>query len=233
MTPTAPATPAPPLPPLLAALTFATGMIDAVSVLGLGNVFTANMTGNVVFLGFAAAGAGPFHPLPLAAALAAFLGGAAAGGRIGRGCAAWPLRRWLGMAAGIETALVWAAAALSLALAGPAAEGAGQIAMILCLGAAMGMRNSTVRSLGVPDLTTTVLTLTLTGIASEAKISGGSGRNLARRLGAVAAMFAGAAAGALLLRAGGAALPLGGAGAVTAGATLLVLPHPAMAAPRG
>ncbi|WP_172331846.1 YoaK family protein [Mangrovicoccus sp. HB161399] len=219
--------PVPPLPPLLAALTFATGMIDAVSVLGLGNVFTANMTGNVVFLGFAAAGAGPFHPGPLAAALAAFLGGAIAGGRIGRGCAAWPLRRWLGMAAGMEVLLVWGAAAL--AVAGPEAA---PVAMILCLGAAMGLRNATVRSLAVPDMTTTVLTLTLTGIASESRLAGGTGRSLARRVLAVAAMFAGAFAGAALLRAAGPGAALALAGAVTAAAVLAVLPHPGMAAPR-
>ena len=45
-----------PLPWVLSVLTVTTGLVDAVSVLGLGRVFTANMTGNVVFLGFAAAG---------------------------------------------------------------------------------------------------------------------------------------------------------------------------------
>ena len=44
-----------PLPGLLLLLSATTGLVDAVSVLGLGKVFTANMTGNVVFLGFAAA----------------------------------------------------------------------------------------------------------------------------------------------------------------------------------
>lgn len=33
-------------------LTFATGLADSVSVLVLGHVFVANMTGNVIFLGF-------------------------------------------------------------------------------------------------------------------------------------------------------------------------------------
>jgi hypothetical protein len=42
-----------PLPPLLLALTAVTGLVDAVSILRLGRVFVANMTGNVVFTGFA------------------------------------------------------------------------------------------------------------------------------------------------------------------------------------
>ena len=33
-------------------LTFATGIVDAISVLALGHVFVANMTGNIIFLGF-------------------------------------------------------------------------------------------------------------------------------------------------------------------------------------
>lgn len=46
-----------PLPPLLLALTAVTGLVDAVSILRLGRVFVANMTGNVVFTGFALTGA--------------------------------------------------------------------------------------------------------------------------------------------------------------------------------
>ena len=60
-------------------LTVVTGLVDAVSYLALGHVFVANMTGNVVFLGFAVAGA---PGLSAPAALAAFLIGASAGGRI-------------------------------------------------------------------------------------------------------------------------------------------------------
>ncbi|GAA4955443.1 hypothetical protein GCM10023238_22610 [Streptomyces heliomycini] len=44
-------------------LTVVTGLIDAVSYMALGRVFVANMTGNVVFLGFALAGA-PGCPYP-------------------------------------------------------------------------------------------------------------------------------------------------------------------------
>src|SRR5439155_9814039 len=73
-----------PLPQTLLVLTFTTGIVDAVSFLGLGHVFTANMTGNVVLLGFGIAGAGG---LPIAApfaSLGAYILGAVAGGRIAR-----------------------------------------------------------------------------------------------------------------------------------------------------
>src|ERR1700730_10245310 len=64
----------------LALLTFLTGLIDAASVLGLGHVFTANMTGNVVFLGFALGGAAGFSLGASLVALAAFMAGAVLGG---------------------------------------------------------------------------------------------------------------------------------------------------------
>src|SRR5437867_7362062 len=73
----------PRLSALLLVLTITTGVIDAISVLGLGRVFTANMTGNTVFLGFALAGVPGFSPLRSVAALAAFLVGAFVGGRLG------------------------------------------------------------------------------------------------------------------------------------------------------
>ena len=65
-----------PLPPLMLTLTVVTGLVDAVSFLGLGQVFVANMTGNVALLGFALAGAeGLSAPAPLVS-LASFLVGA-------------------------------------------------------------------------------------------------------------------------------------------------------------
>ncbi|MDX6521618.1 MAG: hypothetical protein QOF08_2223, partial [Gaiellales bacterium] len=62
-----------------------------------------------------------------------------------------------------------------------------------------GVQNATARRLAVPDLTTTVLTLTLTGIASDSQLAGGSGANTGPRLVSVAAMLLGAAIGALLV----------------------------------
>ena len=78
--------------------------------------------------------------------------------------------------------------------------GDGRFATIAILAAALGVQNTTVRHLGAPDLTTTVLTLTLTGLAADSVLAGGPGARPHRRLGSVAAMLAGAAAGAGLLQ---------------------------------
>src|SRR5580700_11712794 len=72
-----------PLPALLMVLTMVTGLVDAVSYLNLGHVFVANMTGNVVFLGFAIAGATDFSIPASVVAVGAFLVGALIGGRLG------------------------------------------------------------------------------------------------------------------------------------------------------
>jgi Protein of unknown function (DUF1275) len=71
-----------PLTLSLLALTFSTGLIDAASYLGLGRVFTANMTGNVVLLGFGIAGAAGLPVVSPFVSLAAFLLGAVTGGRL-------------------------------------------------------------------------------------------------------------------------------------------------------
>jgi hypothetical protein len=80
--------------------------------------------------------------------------------------------------------------------------------LIAFLALAMGIQNATARRLAVPDLTTTVLTLTLTGIAADSRLGGGSGANTPRRVLAVAAMLLGAIVGAALLREGSAVAPL-------------------------
>ncbi len=79
-------------------------------------------------------------------------------------------------------------------------SGAGRFATIAILATSLGVQNSTVRHLGAPDLTTTVLTLTLTGLAADSGLAGGPGARAHRRLGSVAAMLAGAAAGAGLVQ---------------------------------
>jgi uncharacterized membrane protein YoaK (UPF0700 family) len=78
--------------------------------------------------------------------------------------------------------------------------GPGRFATIAVLAVALGVQNSTVRHLGAPDLTTTVLTLTLTGLTADSSLAGGPGARPHRRLGSVAAMLAGAAAGAGMLQ---------------------------------
>src|SRR6185312_12239225 len=91
---------------------------------------------------------------------------------------------------------------------------------IVPLAIAMGIQNATARRLAVPDLTTTVLTLTLTGVAADSRLAGGAGGHPARRLVAVTAMFAGALIGALLVTGVDLVLPLAIAAAVLAASAL-------------
>ncbi len=186
-----------PLPPLMLALTVVTGVVDAVSYLKLGHVFVANMTGNVVFLGFAIAGAGGLSVTSSLTAIAAFLAGAFAGGRLGMHSSAHR-GRMLRAASLLQGALVLGALALALLTSEPPATAA-RYALLVLLALAMGVQNAAAQRLAIPELTTTVLTRTLTGLASEARPAGGSGSQLGRRLLAVAAMLLGALCGALLV----------------------------------
>src|SRR5437667_3410838 len=183
-----------PLPPLLAAMTLVTGLVDAFSYLVLGHVFVANMTGNVVFLAFALAGADGFSISASLVALGSFvlgsLGGGFLGSRLGR-----HRGRLLSVAAALQTLLLGASTVLS---GNPVPTGY-SYGLITVLGISMGIQNATARKLAVPDLTTTVLTLTIVGIAADSRIVGGSGSRAGRRLIAVAAMFIGALVGSLLI----------------------------------
>ncbi|MFG2115781.1 YoaK family protein [Streptomyces sp. NPDC048718] len=189
-----------PLPPLMLGLTVVTGLVDAVSYLALGHVFVANMTGNVVFLGFALAGAQGLSAPASASALAAFLAGAAAGGRFGTGR---PAHRGRLLAATTALQALLVAGALGVALAAHDRVGAAaQYPLIVLLGLAMGLQNAVVRRLGVPDLTTTVLTMTLTGLAADSAAAAGAAPRPGRRILSVLAMFLGALVGTALLRTG-------------------------------
>src|ERR1700716_2647860 len=108
-----------PLPPLLLVLTGVTGLVDAVSYLKLGHVFVANMTGNVVFLGFAVADAQDFSIPASLAAIAAFLAGALAGGRLGASVG-HHRGRFLAVSVYIQIALVAATLVVSTVVLDPA-----------------------------------------------------------------------------------------------------------------
>src|SRR5262245_22098942 len=217
-----------PLPWVLVVLTVTTGLVDAVSVLGLGRVFTANMTGNVVFLGFAAVGVPGFSVARAVMALAGFVVGAMLGGRLGVAMAGMARRRWLLTVAVVEAGCffvaAWVASGYDLVTLIPMPT---LYALILLTAVAMGLRNATVRRLAVPDLSTTVLTLTLTGIAADSTLAGGRNPRLGRRLGAVLAIFAGSAVGAVLVSLGGLAPPLVVTGACILLVTVAYAAHPA------
>jgi uncharacterized membrane protein YoaK (UPF0700 family) len=187
-----------PLPPLLLSMTLVTGLVDAFSYLVLGHVFVANMTGNIVLLGFALAGAPGFSITASAAALLAFSAGAVIGGRLGARHSAH--RGRLHSSAGAIQAVFLAASVILAAVSGGPVTGGYRYALIGVLGVAMGIQNAAARKIAVPDLTTTVLTLTITGIAADSALAGGPGSKAGGRLTAVATMLAGALAGALLVR---------------------------------
>lgn len=201
------------LPPLFLTLTIVTGIVDATSYLTFGHVFVANMTGNVVFLGFAFAGAGGFSIPTSLVAIAAFLLGSTLGGRI---AARSPQRERLMVAASAgETAFLAGALVLSL-LTGTHIDTASRYCLIALLAIAMGVQNAAARKAAVSDLTTTVLTLTLTGVAADSSLLGGPGSRSGRRILSVLAMLLGALVGALLVLKLDTAAPLGLATALLA-----------------
>ncbi|MEU8977159.1 YoaK family protein [Streptomyces sp. NPDC048309] len=206
-----------PLPPLMLALTVVTGLVDAFSYLLLGHVFVANMTGNVVFSGFAIAGAAGFSLAASLAALGAFAVGALLGGRIAHRARAHR-GRVLHLALVLETVLVLGSYVVAQTAAAPYA-GVVRYALIAFLGLGLGVQNAASRALAVPDLTTTVLTLTITGIASDSRAAGGNGGKPGRRVLSVAAMFLGALVGAVTVLHGSPTLPLLFAGVLLVAAT--------------
>ena len=164
-------------------LTFTTGLIDAVSVLVLGHVFVANMTGNVIFLGFWFV---PHSGVDLTAAIVAFAGfitGTIVGGRLSRHLDS-DVRRWLTTALGLEVAILGVLAILA---------GAGvldyrdntKLFLIAGLAVAFGSQNAAARQFGIQELSTTVLTSTIVGIGFDSRLAGGSGEREKLRYGVV------------------------------------------------
>jgi uncharacterized membrane protein YoaK (UPF0700 family) len=182
---------------LMLALTFSTGVVDAVGYLGLDRVFTGNMTGNVVLLGMALTGTTNLPIVRPLLALFFFLAGAVVSGRVvRRGPEGW---------SGAVSWMLWVIAALLTAIAAVLAfllpldpELVGTIATS-ALGFAMGMQAALARRVKVADVTTVVVTSTLTGLAADSRLAGGTGAFWLRRALAVVLIMAGAAAGALAL----------------------------------
>jgi uncharacterized membrane protein YoaK (UPF0700 family) len=176
---------------MLFVLTYVTGLLDAVTYLGLGHVFAANQTGNVIVLGFALVGAGQSSVTGALTSFGAFVVGAAFSGwttvRLERVIASWPRVMFL-----LEAALLAGAGVLSAVSPEFATLVVGMLAF------AMGMRNATLQHHGLGTVSTTVLTTTLAGLAG----SGLMRRNwqvVRPRLAAVVAMLLGAVCGALLI----------------------------------
>jgi uncharacterized membrane protein YoaK (UPF0700 family) len=177
-------------------LTFATGLVDAVSVLFLGHVFVANMTGNVIFLGFWFV---PHSGVDMAAAVVAFVSfliGTIIGGRLARHLD-HDVRQWLTAAMGMEVVLL---AALSV-LGGSGIlnyHGSGRLPLIAGLAVTFGTQAATARQFGIQELSTTVLTSTIVGLGVDSRLAGGSGKREKLRYSTVLTMLSGALVGATL-----------------------------------
>jgi uncharacterized membrane protein YoaK (UPF0700 family) len=187
------------IPYALLGMTAVTGLVDAVSFLSLGRVFTANMTGNIVLLAFAAVRVSGLSIARSLTALLAFLVGAILGGRIMARAGADSQIRFAAQAFLLEVVFLSVASFCSIGYRSDLLEHSFQpFALIALTALAMGTRNAAVRKLAIPDLTTTVLTLTITGIAADSSIANGNNPRLARRVESVVAMFLGAAMGAVI-----------------------------------
>lgn len=208
------------------ALTFSTGIIDAVGYLGLDRVFTGNMTGNVVILGMALTGADGLPIVGPVIALAGFMLGAVVAGRVLR-----PLPSgWSGRSTVLFATVGVILLATSVAALVTTGDRPESVALSITggLGIAMGMQAGAARHIAVKDVTTVVVTSTMVGLAFDSWFGGRAGQPWKRRLGALLLIGAGAAAGALLLLVG-----LWAGTVVAAGITLIAAllghigrPHP-------
>jgi uncharacterized membrane protein YoaK (UPF0700 family) len=179
-------------------LTFGTGIIDAISVLVLGHVFVANMTGNVIFLGFWFAKHTVVDMTAAVVAFGSFLAGAVIGGRFARRLER-DTRRWVTVALAVETVVLLT---LSVLAGTGALDYHDNTKLILIAGLAMafGSQNATARQFGIQELSTTVLTSTIVGIGVDSRLAGGTGQREKLRFSVVLTMCAGAVVGATLSR---------------------------------
>jgi uncharacterized membrane protein YoaK (UPF0700 family) len=184
---------------LLIGLTFAAGVVDAVSYLGLGQIFTANMTGNVVFLALAVGHRSLLTALHSVAALMGFCLGAVVAGQLlerPRPSGIWPRRATWVMCGALVclSAFAWIWAVVG------GEPGATLLYVLIGLSSlGMGMQNAAARHLAVQGLTTTVITTALTGFMVDLPALGISGTAQRRGWSAVVALFSGATIGAALI----------------------------------
>ncbi|OBI33121.1 hypothetical protein A5709_22045 [Mycobacterium sp. E1386] len=179
-------------------LTFATGLADSISILVLGHVFVANMTGNVIFLGFWLAPRTSIDLTAVVVALPTFVCTTIVSGRISRHFADRTLR-WITTVLATEIILLVALATLA---------GTGilryhdntKLIMIGVLAVTFGLQHSSARQFGIQELSTTVLTSTIVSLGLDSRLAGGTGERQTLRLGVVLTMCAGAFLGATMSR---------------------------------
>ncbi|CDO86453.1 hypothetical protein AWC29_09275 [Mycobacterium triplex] len=179
-------------------LTFATGLADSLSILVLGHVFVANMTGNVIFLGFWLAPRTSIDLTAVSVALPTFVITTILSGRLSRhfGDRA---RQWITTVLAAEIVLLLTLSILA---------GAGvlhyhdntKLIMIGFLTVTFGLQHSSARQFGIQELSTTVLTSTIVSLGLDSRLAGGTGERQKLRFSVIFTMCAGAFLGATLSR---------------------------------
>ncbi|MGC2130138.1 MAG: YoaK family protein [Candidatus Aquilonibacter sp.] len=183
------------LMPLLFGLTFISGLVDAVSFLRLGHTFVANMTGNLVLLGFAIGGASGISIVGSIVAIGSFMIGGIIGGRLNRRHGENGAHL-LSVTTFVKIFFMLGAAAIAWFFG---YDGFVAYVLTAVLAISMGLQNAVVRGIGVADITTTVVTQTIIGIAMDSTLAGGNNTRVRRRVTAVVVMFAGALIGAVIV----------------------------------
>ncbi len=208
---------------LLIALTFSSGAVDAISYLALGKVFTAFMTGNLVFLGLGLAGSEVASVLRVAVSLAAFAAGVAVSARIvqaSRGSRIWPGRVSIALALSVVAEAGFLAG--WVVTSGRPTTGVGDL-LVGAMALAMGIQSGAVMSLGVKGVFTTAATASVMFLMSDVAAWAESAVERRRLAGVIGALVAGATFGALLIlhaRSYAPALPLFVTGLVIATASV-------------
>ncbi|OBF67256.1 hypothetical protein A5753_05035 [Mycobacterium sp. 852002-51971_SCH5477799-a] len=179
-------------------LTFATGLADSISILALGHVFVANMTGNVIFLGFWLAPSTTIDLTAVVVALPTFMCTTIISGRLARHFGS-RTRAWISTVLATEIVLLVALAIL----AGTGVlryQGNSKLFMIGILAVTFGLQHSSARQFGIQELSTTVLTSTIVSLGLDSRLAGGTGERHRLRIGVVVTMGAGAFFGATMSR---------------------------------
>ncbi len=179
-------------------LTFATGLADSISILALGHVFVANMTGNVIFLGFWLAPNTTIDLTAVVVALPTFICTTIVSGRLARHFGI-RTRTWISTVLATEIVLLVALAILA-GVGVLRYQGNSKLIMIGILAVTFGLQHSSARQFGIQELSTTVLTSTIVSLGLDSRLAGGTGERRRLRIGVVATMCAGAFFGATMSR---------------------------------
>jgi uncharacterized membrane protein YoaK (UPF0700 family) len=193
---------------LLLGLTLVAGAVDAVSYLGLGRVFTANMTGNLVLLGLAIGQGQVLEALRSVVAFLGFAAGAMLGGWVvgaGQGGEVWPSK--VTVVLGVECALL-AGFLVVWQFVGAEPSNVELEVLIALSSAAMGVQSAAGRRLAVAGVSTTYVTGTLVTLMAELAALARRQPGAARWIGVLIALGVGATVGTVLMEHARPAAPL-------------------------